>query len=377
MIYFVLALAVFFAALIDSSREKSIQGVKTFSTPFLLILFPCILIFLGGFRWLTGTDWNNYYHFYVWHDNWQAYNNGEFEFLYTVLNFICKQISSEYTFFLFIFSSLVVILKTKALRQFTRQCFGITLFLLYCYLTGDILAVRQDLAMSVLFLSIPKIINKEVRWFIIITFIAVLIHNSAVIWFISYPIYWHKRNRRNDILKLFLCFFLGFLGSVLYIKLLTVCINILPASGRVYGKIVAYSVAKYQANYYSILGNVAKRIIVFPILFYYERKANRINHCFSGVFSLYIFGNCLYFLFLSSFTIFQRFTNYFLVLECFLLAQVFFSMKKANKKVYICFLLLYGFLKLYKALSAFSYLKNPYYSIFYYENRSMDWRGDF
>ena len=91
MIYFVLALAVFFAALIDSSREKSIQGVKTFSTPFLLILFPCILIFLGGFRWLTGTDWNNYYHFYVWHDNWQTYNNGEFEFLYTVLNFICKQ----------------------------------------------------------------------------------------------------------------------------------------------------------------------------------------------------------------------------------------------------------------------------------------------
>ena len=55
----------FFVALIDSSRENSIHGVKNLTTQFLLILFPCVLIFFGGFRWLIGTDWNNYYHFYV------------------------------------------------------------------------------------------------------------------------------------------------------------------------------------------------------------------------------------------------------------------------------------------------------------------------
>lgn len=377
MIYYIIAVIVFLFAFFDISAEKKILAIKTLNHEFFCLLLPVLLICLGGLRWLTGTDWNNYYNFYDWHESWESFNNGEFEFLYTLLNYLCKQISSEYTFFLLVFSFLIVSLKIYSLKKFAISCLGLTVFLLYCYLTGDILPVRQDLALSVIFLTIPKIQEKDKKSFFLITIIAFLIHNSAIIWLFSYPIYWKKINRNRDIILLFVCFLIGFFGYLLYPAIFNLFAKVLPATGRVYGKLIAYTIAKYRPSYISIFGNVCKRVIIFPILFYYEKKCAKNNKYYSGIFSLYIFGTCVYFLFLSSFTVFQRFTNYFLVLECFLLASCFNAMKKINRKIFLVFILFYGLMKLYKALSAFSYVKIPYQTIFNYENRSMDWQGEF
>ena len=376
MFYLLIGLIIAIFTLISVSKERSslTLGVREFNYATMQIFLPIFLIVIGGCRWFTGSDWNNYYRFYSWHDSWESYNNGEFEILYTLLNFICHKICPDYTFFLIIFTFLLISLKVYAWNKIGLHYFGITFFLWYCYTMGDITAVRQDLSIAFLFLSIPSIINKDIKKFICLSTIAVCIHNASIVWYLSYFVYWrHYKSRRKDIMRLIICFLIGFFGIHIYGLILNGLIGMLPASGRIYGKILAYSVSKSNVNYIGVLFNILKRIIIFPFLFYYEDKIKLKCKWYSGLLSLYIFGSCIYFLFLTSFQVFQRFTNPFLILECLLLAEVYGAMNKKNKKFFFIFLILYGFMKLYKSITTLWYVKMPYYSIFNYHERFMDW----
>ena len=66
----------------------------------IIILALLLCVCIGGFRWETGTDWINYFSFFVNNSSWKSFseNNG-FEVGWKILNFAIKQIYNDYTFF--------------------------------------------------------------------------------------------------------------------------------------------------------------------------------------------------------------------------------------------------------------------------------------
>lgn len=90
--------------------------------------FICFLfIFLGGFRWSVGTDWNTYISYFYNNSSFNDFINGDIkEFAYALSAFIFKSISDNYTYFLLFQSTIAA---------------SIFLFFLYTYSNGSILAV--------------------------------------------------------------------------------------------------------------------------------------------------------------------------------------------------------------------------------------------
>ena len=371
MIYYLLAFFIYFCILFTLEANTNSRSIMLYNKISCYFIIPGVLIFLGGFRWLTGTDWNSYFYFFTNHDTWQDFNNGSFEILYALLNFLSKTLYPSYTLFLLLFTFLIIVLKFNAISKLCKY-YGVAIFLMYCYTAGDILAVRQTLASAILLRSVQEIRKKNVIGFICVTLIAFLIHNTAIVWFFSYYIYWKKKRRLVDICSLLFFVCLGILGMGILGRLLLSLVNLLPFTGvRAFAKFFVYAMDAQPLPFNTIVVNILKRVFIFPLLFFYEKKISKDCDWYSGVLSLYIFGTCIYFSFMLSFNVFQRFSNYFVELELLLLSSLYGVLRKENKLLGIQLIFVYGLLKLKQNLTPFIEVKDPYYTIFNYEDRVM------
>lgn len=372
LFYFIIAFLFFCYACFDVDKNLMYNNREINTTNkflyFYVILF-CIL--LGGLRWNTGTDWIQYYKFFMNHQSWRSFNNKSFEFLYTLLNFIVKQFSEKYTSFLFVLTFLCIFIKVKALKCYTKYT-GLAFFLYFCFYFADIFAVRQSLAISILFFSVQYIINKKITPFIICVLIATGIHNSSIIFIFAYKIFWMKQNKAKVFVLIIFAFFFGLVGIRLFLIIARVLFEPLGTLGRFSRKILTYTTIyaeTFQASTVSIILGILKRSIILPLFYMCDKKFKK-DEKFSGFLNLFTAGNIVYLLFAKYLTVFQRLTTPYIIFEIVLIPYLLFSTKKNYLRyIYMGLILLYALFKLYYGINAYKEYYCPYYSIFNYSSR--------
>ncbi|MBQ7753248.1 MAG: EpsG family protein, partial [Treponema sp.] len=323
------------------------------------------------FRWLTGSDWNAYYPYFNDLNTWKEFNNGTFEITYTLLNFIVKCFSSKFTSFLIVLAFLCVSLKMKLINKISSYP-AVCLFLYYCYCVADIFAVRQSLAISILMYSILFIRNKDKTRFILLTLLATSIHNTSIIWLVTYKLYWRHIKETKIFLIFSFCFVIGLISGKFYAFVIPIITAPFSSKFRVVGKLLVYATGYASSDFsVSTVFSLIKRMLFLPIFLSVHNKIPQ-NKTYEGLFNIWMIGTCIYLLFSNSLNVFQRMTTPFILVEFLLLPYVLKVEKKSYLKPILYFFICgYAISKLINALNVYPDLYIPYYSIFYYEPRVM------
>jgi len=368
ILYFGLATILFLIAVCCSTKEmKTNTGVIGFGK-IAIFSFLLITIILGGIRWKAGTDWENYYNFFIYNGTWKEFNSGIFEISYSFLNFLIKKYFDSYTVLLLIISFIVIFLRYRTIKLLAL--FPImSYYLFFCDNIGGIFPVRQTIAISIAVTSIYFIHKKNMLAFILVTILAASFHLSLLIWFISYPLYHRKISSSNIIILFITATVIGMIGSNLIIWIVEKSLINGNISGSIASRIKIYILGKYSDSSLSMLRMIfsfIKRMVFVALFIILRPKLIQRYSYANGLINIYLFSNVIFslFAFNEAFAPMARMVTPFLFIEVLLLPVIISLYKDAHIK-YIIFLLLYiyGLVKLNSAISAYPELYTPYRSI--------------
>lgn len=127
---------------------------------FTFIFF--LFVLHDGLRWETGTDWGNYYRFFLnclW-DEWEQFEPG-----YVLFNQLIRGLTIDYNVFLLCEAVIVWGLIFPTIRKYSPDPL-LTLFCLYCTLLPVLGMNRQLISLAISIYSIRFILNRQWIFFI-------------------------------------------------------------------------------------------------------------------------------------------------------------------------------------------------------------------
>ncbi len=361
-IYYSIALLFYFVALTDCCSTTYSGKLLSKYSVFLLIL-SCLC--LGSLRWECGTDWEPYYRFFMSSAKLSELRAWKFDYAYTLLVWLVRQITDNYTFFLVVLSIACIIPKVNAITNLSLLP-GVSLFLYFCFNFFDIFAVRQTLSITCIVFALKFLVeNKKVHYYLLVI-LAILFHKSALLFLFVYPIYKHTFSKRQLILLLLISLIIGLFGHHFFSALITICnkLGSLFPYLSVLERVNGYFLIDEEVSVRAIILGIVKRCVILPLFLFccnsYEKDKK-----FLGFRNLYIVGCLIYLIFIRYFRVFQRLSTPFSFFEIFLIP---YSIKNnMNKKNYIfvlLFLCLYGGSKLWYGISIYYDLYCPYKWVF-------------
>lgn len=331
----------------------------------IAIILTLITIIVGTIRWKTGYDWYYYFRFYLYIKRYiHSYSElgVSFEPLFTAFYFIAKGTGIGYVLVQFLQIFIIASVKLSIFKRYTPYI-ALAIFINFM-MFPDIVTVRNFLAATVALYSTRFVENKRPIPFLITILIATNIHFSSLLAILFYPIYHTRFSIGIKSAFIILSIVIGFSG--IFGKIL----------GLIGGSVTGSSTLAYKLNIYAnameeeslpdtstaiIILGILRRIVVFPIIFYFEEKYFRKDKLFKGFSNLFVFGNIIYFIVGNDLRIFQRMSIPFYLCEVLLLVWIY-SRTKA-KGIFLTFVLLYGlskFIYIYKD----NPLITPYITIF-------------
>lgn len=342
----------------------------------ILILFCAYFIFLGGFRWLTGTDWYAYYYEFKLTTSFKkVLSPWAMEFGYSMMNYAVRSFTNSYTIFLLIFTFIKIYLKYKVfVSEFFFKYSLFIFFLFYCYVVGSIYSTRQDLAVSFLFFSIIPIIKRKFWWFLVLVILATSIHRTAIIFIFCYWVFHYSSTQKT----LLLVYFASLVGNLIFKNVDASFLTDLPVIKNFKGyqsKLEAYSQLK-QVSYGKIevetsnfLGILKKLFVTLPLIlsFNFLRKNlhQREFKIYQGLMNIIVFGSSFYFIFGAMASDFKRMGAYFDIFEVLTIPIMLYNIQ--NKKLILVLGLYFAVImlfRLYSAIMLFEDLLDPFYFIF-------------
>ena len=165
MIYIIFILTLLFLSFFDliKSREHKI---------FYLVAIGVIILF-SGLRWNTGTDWNNYFEYFKTEDNYHLFEPG-----YVFFVAFSKLLFNNYTFFLLLSSTIILIFFGKSLYKLSPYPI-FSIFLLISLVLP--FWVRQSFSLAILFYAFYSLTKENKKLFTSLVLLASLFHYSALI----------------------------------------------------------------------------------------------------------------------------------------------------------------------------------------------------
>jgi len=333
---------------------------------FIYYLYLLLFLFLGTFRWQTGTDWNSYMSLFMdnnsIHDffiDGYAYEKG-----YVLLNWGVKYLGGSYSNFLFVGTLINIFCFHAVAKKLFSERLVFALFLFFSVFMGGIFVTRQLLAASICFFSIIYIVERKIFPFTILIVFASLLHVSAIVFFFAYYIY----NCRISVKQFIILFFVTLIVSYFLNSFFSTIVSSLSANSRIGTKLLIYTTGEQELGYSSLIMGIIKRVVLLPLFFYTEQKWQKQNsEIFSGMFNIYLLGTLLYFLFaLSGFKEFVRISSYFQLIEIPLFYYTYTNLKK---KWILLLIIPFCFMKIFSAIGMYYNLYVPFYLIFENPNR--------
>lgn len=166
------------------------HGKKIFL--FLAILIPLLV---GGLRYHVGTDYDSYYHAF----QQKAFIDPGF---YVISSF--SRLFGDYRLLFFTYNAITLLFVFLGLRNIDVKYrpLAYTCFL-FTFYTTSFNAMRQMLAVSIVFFSYKSVVDKKLLRFTLSIALASLFHTTAIFGFVLYPIMNIERKSTKMIIALF------------------------------------------------------------------------------------------------------------------------------------------------------------------------------
>lgn len=361
MIYIFLFGLFSFFGLLDIIKSK--RKIDSIILPFLAI----ILISVGGIRWETGTDWQNYYNYFDLKDSFLEFILGGFEPGFSLLNYLIKNLFGKYTFMLFSCTLLSISFYFLYFNKLENKYFVILAFL--CYYLGAIFATRQVIALGITAYSTLFIINKKKTKFILTVLFASCFHITSLIFLFAYTIF-HKKNITNLLVViLFLSIIIGYFEIIpkLFLKGLLSIFTLLDLPVFKW-KVISYlekdAVNQNVNPIVALIIGFVKRLMLLPLFLFFKRRILEKDQNYNGYLNLWLAGNILYFLVITSLTVLNRLTVYYVFYEIVLLSSLLLGINKRSKLLYFSLFMIFLSLRYVLTLQAYWEQYIPYKSIF-------------
>lgn len=324
--FFVLFVCVFLTFIDVVSRNKSLKSIS-------FLIFCFIFLLFAGLRWETGTDWENYYSNF---ENMDNFNFGEsgFEILFECLVRFSKLILDSYIVVLFITGFVIILLTAITLNRYSPYPVFSYLLLLGYSINSSGFGYRQDLSIAVIFFSLYFIIKRSLYMFLLTVYIAMLFHQSAIIFIPAYWIYNIKWNKKILIYTLLSI-------TVLYFGL-----SKINEIASVFSASAAYKVLTYtdmspeEATMnmgdpiFLLIRGLANRFILVIVPIYIIVSNKDYDSLLFKTLNIMLFGIVLFVIFSPLGIVFLRFTRYFDIFQILVIPMSLY-MAKPNARFFL------------------------------------------
>ena len=358
MLYYIIFLLLTAIALLE--RVEVPRETKKW----IYITITLIFIALGSLRWETGNDWRPYENFYTTFDSDDPFFMIAMEPGFAYFVRFLRFFSENFTFYLFVLSTLVISMKAVFFYRYTKAILLVTL-LYWGTAMGDITAVRQMLAISICLISTIFVIEKRPWPFLFLVFLAAQIHITAYVFVLAYFLYHYDWSIKSKTIWLVVAIGLGMVGGSE--NLLQIGINLVPGGlglDRISEKAEIYMALGNEKTYGTNLSKtqrmiaaVAKRAVLLPIFFYFQNKLSNVSAHYKGFLNLYTFGNIVFFIVIDFLTL-QRLVSYFYIFEILLFCILYEHVK--SRTIWLLIIILYSLSKLVSLVVNGSDLLVPY-----------------
>lgn len=337
------------ALLCASTDVNPVKNRIVVTLPFILVMF-----ILVAFRdHMGGYDYEMYESYYAKIVNLVDYFKGKYEPFYrsktfeegfVVISSIIRSIDfTEGPYFFFFTMALIAFsFLIPSLKEYTPYIYIALLFYLYKgYIWHNFTLTRQSLAIAIFVFSIRFILSKEYWKYIIINLLAFSIHHTAII---LLPLCFFV-NKKLTIKTIFILFLIAILFGLSGHFAQDLCIKFasLFGMGNRFSYYISGTATINPLNFIEII------VIMFISLFYrnyYEKK----EPYFNIFLNLFIISSLILIAF-SSFDVFARFKEYF-VISYMILISYMVGHIESNKIRWVVF----AFLSVYIMIGYFRYI---------------------
>jgi len=343
-IYYIISVVLFILCYysIGQSWEKQKQ------IAYLLLI---LLILFDGLRWENGTDWKNYYDFFIdsSDDRFAIFEPGFF-----MLNKVVYTIWPNYTFLLLIQAILTYIVLWRFVKKYSPQpvLSVLLFFLLYVSVQG---MNRQFWAILICLLSIDYLLSDKKWHFVCAVFVAFTFHTSALLFLCGLFL------RRSFSMRLLLMLFLisVMLSLTSFVSKL-VDVLLVVSGGDVAMRVMFYSNMDYNdiaSSGLMMIVAIAKRLIwIIPILWLRNKKGLSLSPYINLFLNYYIVGLIIYLIFNGSMLqiLVSRASIYFNMFEIILIPYVIVNFRRrlSLRLLYIV-VYFYGILTMTKGINQY------------------------
>ena len=342
MIYFIVYAILFAFAYYNvySDNRKNIDN--------LFIAGIIIVVLLIGLRWEIGTDWRNYYAYFV---NCKDIYETSFELGYVAINKIIRTLTDQYTIFLLLHSIFVFGLIGYFMSRYSQ--FPILSFaLMFALMFGYIGMNRQYISIAFSLFSLQYVIQRRPVPFLVCTLLATLFHLTGLIFAITYFL---NRPFSRRLYLIVLGFGLLIMASGI--------VKLVPAElfyglgANMEDKADAYIMKDTtDLSTATILVGIVKRSvwIVFALIYYDSFKKERDFPLFFNIYVISMF----FFLALANTplqVIISRGLLSFNIMEVFIIPYIVLVFKdNSTRKIFLLLLFIYGIFLIDKSINNYA-----------------------
>jgi hypothetical protein len=328
--YFAITCLLIFSFLNQWKLERKVINLLAFFS-FLIILI------IGGLRFKIGADWDQYESIYKNLKDVSELFKAPKEMGFMITMFLIKLISTNYSFFIFIFFLVSFYLKYKVIKKYSTDIFlSLSFYFFSIFLILDVNQIRQGMALAIIFLSLTSILERNVIKFLLLIFIACFFHISAIIFL---PFYWLSQIKSSN-MTIFLIIAISLILSILIRELMgrnTIVRFLLSFSGL--SRYNVYLESNILSKSSSILSIAFfQRIIIFIIFIVYYNIIQANDNFKSLIKNGYLIGIIIFIIFSFNAQFAARLGYFYKWFDIFIVALIVSSQKKNSNKLILLFL---------------------------------------
>ncbi len=343
---------------ISSYLELYVLKKKTFV---FLIISAVLLIIFSGFRYFVGADYPIYKNLYsgfslyteyadVWKKATFQATSEQIEWIYVLLNKILFDMGMPFYMVTFIMVLMSVSLKfTTIYQNLTLPVLGAMMYFMPLYFFEDTGQIRQGMGVAICVFSFKYIKERNLLMFILMMYLALGFHKSAVVFF---PAYWIVRIPMNSSRIL----------VVIVIAILLSPFEVFRIFGSVIESIGSQDVTDGYAGYVDDsqfgqsvafgLGDIVKIFFIYGLV-KYDKEACEEVYYYEYMRNLAVFGLFLYYIFRGNRIFAIRLPGaYMFFMSVFVVPSIIYAVKFKVQKI------LYSGFMLYLFLMYFNFSKN-------------------
>ncbi|MEX0595239.1 MAG: EpsG family protein, partial [Candidatus Paceibacterota bacterium] len=311
-----------FLLVITTITFISIPGKKGSLNHSLFGIVLIVIVF--GLRYDVGTDYLNYLSLF------ERWDTQRYSIEYGYRWFVDIIYYNEFPFELLIFFStlITVLLFYVAILKYSPYPWlsVFLLFVLGIIFTSNNL-IRQYISISICFLSLQAIVDKNIKKFVIITVSSIFFHLSAVIYFLAYFGGRIKISTFSWTILLLTTIVLSLNSHYLYAIVEFVAVKYLP-----WYEVYIFSGRLLETKTAGLDFRLYFEAILIPILAYVFSKKMKSNTIINASFNLFGVGILLRLAF-ADFAALNRLASYFYVFGVIALPSLLYSLKNKNNKL--------------------------------------------